>query len=70
MVKKEFQVCFRMFFRKIKKNLAYIWLFLSNLAGNKNIKIADNQFRNILSLFDVLSNFPFTSSETMCGYYL
>ena len=29
-----------------------------------------NQFHNILRLFDVLPNFSFTTSETMCGYYL
>ena len=31
---------------------------------------ADNPFRNILRLFDVSSNFPFTASETMGDYYL
>ena len=29
-----------------------------------------NQFHNILRLFDVLPNFPFTTSETMCDNYL
>ena len=29
-----------------------------------------NQFYNMLRLFDVLPNFPFTTSETMCDYYL
>ena len=29
-----------------------------------------NQFHNILRLFDVLPNFPFTTSETMGDYYL
>ena len=29
-----------------------------------------NYFQNILRLFDVLSNFPFTASETMRDYYL
>ena len=50
---------------------------LTNLTVNKNIKskkkekkIADNQFHNILRLFDVLLNFPFTTSETMGDYYL
>ena len=27
-------------------------------------------FHNILRLFDVLPNFPFPTSETMCDYYL
>ena len=30
---------------------------------------AYNQFHNILRLFDVLSNFPFTTNETMGNYY-
>ena len=29
-----------------------------------------NQFHNILRLFDVLLNFPFTTSETMADCYL
>ena len=29
-----------------------------------------NQSRNILRLFDVLPNFPFTTSESMDDYYL
>ena len=29
-----------------------------------------NQFHNILRLFDVLPNFPLTTSETMGDYYL
>ena len=29
-----------------------------------------NHFHNILRLFGVLPNFPFTISETMCDYYL
>ena len=29
-----------------------------------------NQFHNILRLFDVSPNFPFTTSETMGDYYL
>ena len=29
-----------------------------------------NKFHNILRLFDVLPNFPFTTSETMRDYYL
>ena len=29
-----------------------------------------NHFQNILRLFDVLPNFPFTRSETRCNYYL
>ena len=29
-----------------------------------------NRFHNIMRLFDVLLNFPFTASETMGDYYL
>ena len=32
--------------------------------------IAHNHFHNILRLFDVLTNFPFTTNETMRDYYL
>ena len=31
---------------------------------------ANNHFNNILRPFDVLPNFPFTTSETMRDYYL
>ena len=30
----------------------------------------EKRFHNILRLLMVLSNFPFTTSETMCDYYL
>ena len=33
-------------------------------------QIPHNQFPNMLRLFDVLANFPFTTSETMHDYYL
>ena len=33
-------------------------------------KLSYNHFHNILRLFDVLLNFGFTTSETMCDYYL
>ena len=34
------------------------------------LKIIDYyQFQNILRLFDILPNFPFTTSETMREYY-
>ena len=32
--------------------------------------LTSNHFHNILKLFDVLPNFPFTTSETMRDYYL
>ena len=34
------------------------------------MKCIFNQFHNILRLFDVLPNFPFTASKTMSDYYL
>ena len=56
------------------KILSYIWQFLKNLVFNKKQKakenFADNQIHNILRLFDVLPNFPSTTSETMGDYYL
>ena len=33
-------------------------------------KFSYNHFHNILRLFDVLTSFPFTTSETMRDYYL
>ena len=47
---------------------------LTNLAVSRNKKwkekFTGNQFHNILRLFDVLTNCPFTTSETMSDYYL
>ena len=34
------------------------------------VRASYNQFHNILRLFNVLPNLPFTTSETMCNYYL
>ena len=34
------------------------------------MSFSDDQFHNILRLFNVLPNFPFTTSEAMGGYYL
>ena len=36
---------------------------------NLFVHLKYNQFQNILRVFDVLSNFPFTTSETMDDYY-
>ena len=44
---------------------AYIYFFYKC-----NYIILRNQFQNILSLFDVLPNFLFTTNEAMCDYYL
>ena len=44
----------------------------SNFSDTKltNINGAYNHFHNILRLFDVLPNFPLTTSGTMDDYYL
>ena len=34
------------------------------------LSVTCNHFHHILKLFDVLPNFPFNTSETMCDYYL
>ena len=34
------------------------------------LELGYNQFHNILRLFDVLPNLPFTISDTICNYYL
>ena len=38
-------------------------------GGGSQNRNTYNQFHNILRLFDVLPNFPFTTSETMGDYY-
>ena len=41
--------------------------------GREKLKILQvicNHFHNILRLFDILRNFPFTTSESMRDYYL
>ena len=51
-----------------------MWLFLAIVAVNRDMKskrnFAHNHFHNILRVFDVLPNLAFTTSETMCDYYL
>ena len=41
-------------------------------TGEEGVKLptTHNQFYNILRLFYILPNFPFTTSETMHNYYL
>ena len=42
-----------------------------NLIALITRSISDyNHYHNILRLFDVLKNFPFTTSKMMCDYYL
>ena len=62
LVFKEFEVCFRTFFRKIKKgstlNITVFnkYCYQQRLEKKKR-NFADNNFDNILRLFDVLINF-------------
>ena len=37
---------------------------------DRDMQSTYNHFHNILRLFDVTPNFPFTTSETMDDYYL
>ena len=69
------------YLKKIQKKLnhvihrlkfADISIFLpeiSKFCYIKKYRYLYNHFHNILRLFDVLPNFRFTSSETMCDYY-
>ena len=41
---------------------------MKTLKAKENF--ADNHFHNILRLFDVLPNIPFTTNGTIGGYYL
>ena len=43
--------------------------FQNIFTGNEFLQYC-NHFHNSLRLFDVLPNFPFTTSETMDDYYL
>ena len=43
-------------------------LFIKTQQAKGNL--ADNDFHNILRLFDILPNFPFTTSQTIRDYYL
>ena len=42
----------------------------ANYLNEALFECTHNQFHNILRLFDVLPNFPFTTSEMMADYYL
>ena len=56
---------------KILKDIGGLPPWLSaNLGKYMKNSPSYNQFHNILRLFDVLPNFPFTTSETMGDYYL
>ena len=42
----------------------------TRIASDFATKFFQNHFHDILRLFDVLTNFPFATSETMRNYYL
>ena len=55
------------------QSLVYTILHLTYWASLNCVTVfleTFNHFQNILRLFDVLTNFPFTASETMRDYYL
>ena len=53
------------------KNIFDFTPFFNKFENEKVLsKLTYNHFHNILGLFDVLLNFGFTTSETMCDYYL
>ena len=57
----------------MKKYIFIFFVIIGFLIVKENIKKATgiyNHFYNIMRLFDDLPNFPFTTSETMCDYYL
>ena len=45
-------------------------VFCGILEKQYVLTVIRNHFYNILRFFDVLPNFPFTTSETMRDYYL
>ena len=54
---------------KIKRKMPEQRLLNQNISLVKQ-NVIHNHFHNILRLFDVLPNFPFTTSETMGDFYL
>ena len=58
---------FRVILGQFRSPLGLILLVLGHFLYFRAIYY---QFHNILRLFDVLTNFPFTTTKTMCDYYL
>ena len=50
--------------------IKYLHVHKKMLNEKKKKKTFYNHFHNILRLFDILLNFPFTTSETMGDYHL
>ena len=69
---KTFKIGKGKFFRNREEALVKIWLFLTTDVVTKDIKtnknFADSDGQNILRLFDISRNFPFTASETKHDY--
>ena len=55
---------------KISKTIPRNLNFILNVLPESSIYFTCNQFHNILRLFDVLPNLPFTTNGTMDDYYL
>ena len=47
-----------------------IYQLIKTYKAKKKKKIVGNHFLNILQLFDVLANFPFTTREKMSDCFL
>ena len=59
------------FSKTFQRDLSFIFDVLSeSLFGFVSYSVFYNQLHNILRLFDVLPNFPFTTSETIGDCYL
>ena len=52
--------------------MRYFLMFSGGIEKDQKYEMGQvyNHFHNILRLFDVLPNFPFTTSGTMRDYYL
>ena len=53
----------------MKPNVFFYLSYHRDLSHTVHL-LFDNQFHNVLRLFHDLPDFPFTTSETMCDYYL
>ena len=47
-----------------------VYIAFNEIGSKIVLYFVSNHFHNILRLFDVLPNFPLTTSETMRDYYL
>ena len=56
--------------RGLKTQKGNIPTYRAQLVDEKMRSFVYNHFQNILRIFDVLTNFPFTTTETIRDYYL